>query len=512
MMAAIAFAPAALAQRGVQINTDANGANIVGDAANEPSFAINPLNPLHMVVGWREFPTIESDARYAGYAITLDGGRTWHNGGTLDPPPQAPNSQQSDPVLAVDAAGVFFYNSLAIGGELRGVTVYRSGSGGFSWDMPVYIAEDCCDKNWYAADHVTGHHYCVWQPFGDFARSTDGGRTWGRWEMGVQLMAFVHAGPEGEVYIGWPQGRNILIRRSDNARDPNVEPEFGPATYVELGRSAAGLPVNPAGYSGQPSIATNRRLGRLRGWVYVLCSVIPSDDVCDVMFGRSTDGGQTWSTPVRVNDDSPGKDYQWMASMSVAPSGRIDAVWFDTRDDPNHFISRLYYSYSWDGGDTWSRNRPVGDPWDPSLGYPGGQRKIGDYFQCQSDNGSVSVIHPATFNGEQDIYFQRLHPTVLEVSPLIAGQPAQFDVREARPNERAWLVYSTTGPGYVNVGALNVPVNLARPQLGLGPRTADAFGNVSFTATIPPQSRGRRVWFQAIQRENASNVVEDVVQ
>lgn len=497
----------AQAQQGVQINTDALGLNIPGDAANEPSFAVNPLNPQNMVVGWREFPTINSDFRLAGYAVTTDGGLTWFNGGTLEPPPGSGNANQTDPVLKVDAQGRFFYNSMIYRSTRDGQTVYRSDDGGFTWSDPVYLREDCfCDKNWYEIDDRTGHHYGIWQIPGEFARSVDGGRTWNSWSIGASIYAYVNAGPDSEVYIGW-WGNGVVVRRSDNARDPNATPTFTPAISVPFGRLLYGYPINPDGAASQISVAIDPRDGPQRGWVYMLTSANRSNDICDVMFARSTDGGQSFSTPIRVNDDPPGDDYQWMAAMSMAPSGRLDAVWLDTRDDPGHFISRLYYACSWDGGVTWSPNRAVSDAFDPSLGYPQ-QRKIGDYFQCQSDNGSVSVIHPATFNGEQDIYFQRLHPMMLDVEPLVAGQPGEFAVSAARPNEPTWIVYSLAGPGYTRVASLDVPVNLARPIRGAGPRRTDSAGAVSWTVQVPEPARGRTIWFQALQHQNASNVVE----
>ncbi len=56
-------------------------------------------------------------------------------------------------------------------------------------------------------------------------------------------------------------------------------------------------------------------------------------DPLDVHFARSTDGGVTLGPWVRVNDDpSAPNNWQWFATMSVAPNGRIDAVWNDTRD------------------------------------------------------------------------------------------------------------------------------------------------------------------------------------
>lgn len=41
-----------------QVNVNENGENMIGDAANEPSIAINPNNPNQMVIGWRQFSSI----------------------------------------------------------------------------------------------------------------------------------------------------------------------------------------------------------------------------------------------------------------------------------------------------------------------------------------------------------------------------------------------------------------------------------------------------------------------
>jgi hypothetical protein len=54
----------------VQANVDARGQNILGDAANEPSIAVNPLNPNEMVIGWRQFDNVASNFRLDG-AIPL---------------------------------------------------------------------------------------------------------------------------------------------------------------------------------------------------------------------------------------------------------------------------------------------------------------------------------------------------------------------------------------------------------------------------------------------------------
>jgi hypothetical protein len=85
----------------------ATGANITGDAANEPSIAMDPTNPNRLVIAWRQFDTITSNFRQAGWAYSHDGGLTWTFPGVLEP-----GVFRSDPVVRADSNGVFYYMSL----------------------------------------------------------------------------------------------------------------------------------------------------------------------------------------------------------------------------------------------------------------------------------------------------------------------------------------------------------------------------------------------------------------
>ena len=128
------------------------------------------------------------------------------------------------------------------------------------------------------------------------------------------------------------------------------------------------------------------------------------------MFVRSTDGGQTFSTPKRVNDDPINHNkWHWLGTLSVAPNGRIDSVWLDTRNATNNTDSQLFYSFSTDGGDTWSPDVAVSNSFNPFLGYPQ-QNKMGDYITIVSDNTGGNVAYAATFNLEEDIYYVRVTP------------------------------------------------------------------------------------------------------
>ena len=53
---------------------DANGQNITGDAANEPSICVDPTNPNRMAIGWRQFNSVASNFRQSGWGYTSNGG------------------------------------------------------------------------------------------------------------------------------------------------------------------------------------------------------------------------------------------------------------------------------------------------------------------------------------------------------------------------------------------------------------------------------------------------------
>ena len=109
-----------------------------------------------------------------------------------------------------------------------------------------------------------------------------------------------------------------------------------------------------------------------------------------------------------MNDDATDRAWQWFGTLSVAPDGRIDVIFNDTRnDEPDGNISELFYTSSNDAGETWSANERVSPSFDPLLGWPQ-QNKLGDYYDMVSDRLGVHIAYAATFNGEQDVYYLRI--------------------------------------------------------------------------------------------------------
>ncbi len=398
----------------VQANVNGAGQNIVGDAANEPSIALDPTAPNRIVIGWRQFDTIASNFRQAGYAWSNDGGRSWHFEGVL-----TPGQFRSDPVLETDADGNFYYYTLP-SGNWR-CELFKSTDGGLNWSGP-FLANGG-DRAWMAIDKSRGlgdgNIYGIWNPSfsccgsGSFGRDLSAGM--GPWPSPVAVSPMpiwgtAAVGPDGEVYVAG-NAAGFRVARSDNARDPLQTPTFPQNVGVNLGGSPSGGfgGPNPGGALGQTWVDVNRSNGPNRGHVYLLGMYDPpGGDPMDLGFARSTNGGLAWSAPVRVNADPAGTDrWNWFSSMSVAPGGRIDVTYNSNHESGQVAINRTYYTFSTDEGQTWSAPVAITLPWNSTVGWPN-QNKIGDYYDQESDDVGLFLTISATMNGGQDVYFVRI--------------------------------------------------------------------------------------------------------
>jgi hypothetical protein len=412
-----------------QANVDANGNNILGDAANECSISVDPTDGNKMAIAWRQFNDVTSNFRQGGWGYTTDAGITWTFPGVLEN-----NVFRSDPVSSSDEIGNFFYLSLQSNVQQSFFCddLWRSTNGGQSWTLlSGERGAGGGDKEWFTIDKTggPGHGFQYQADDGincsgggvQFQRSTDGGVTW---QTPVTIpnspvYGTLDVDSNGNVFLGG-EGNTFYCVRSSNAQIGNQTPTFDQVTPVNMGGDIVGGGINPAGLDGQLFLAIDRSGGPTNNNIYMLASVQPTgaNNGTDVMFVRSTDGGLTFSAPHRINDDPVNHNkWHWFGTFSVAPNGRLDAVWYDTRNAANNTDSQLFYSYSTDGGVTWSPNVAVSDSFNPFEGYPN-QSKIGDYITIVSDEIGGNVAYSATFNfnpnrnqHEEDVYYVRVSPT-----------------------------------------------------------------------------------------------------
>lgn len=492
-----------------QVNVDASGQNIVGDAANECAISVNPLDGSKKVIAWRQFNDVSSNFRQGGWGYTANGGATWTFPGVLEN-----NVFRSDPVTKSDEIGNFFYLSLQsdVNQSFFCDDLWRSLNGGQTWTLlSGERGAGGGDKQWFTIDKTNGPGHGFQYQADDgincsgggvqFQRSVDGGVTW-------QNPVLIPSSPtdgtldvdsNGNVFVGGEGSSNFICARSSNAQIATQTPKFDQTTSVNMGGFLGFGGINPAGLDGMAFLAIDHSGGAMNDNIYMLASVVPNGrSTTDVMFVRSTDGGLTFSAPKKINDDpvNPSK-WHWFGTFSVAPNGRLDAVWYDTRNAANNTDSQLFYSWSTDGGLTWAPNVAVSNSFNPFEGYPN-QSKIGDYITMVSDSTGADVAYSATFNfnvsrnqHEEDVYYVRVTPTgssginlVSAASRLTHGTAGTFDVN--MPLTGVSGVECRSATTYNAVFTFDAPVSSGEVTVLSGAATVGAitFNGNSMTAEL----------------------------
>ncbi len=140
---------------------------------------------------------------------------------------------------------------------------------------------------------------------------------------------------------------------------------------------------------GEPAVGPNNVIH------YVFAGHGSGSDNGDVFYTRSTDDGTTWSTPIKLNDDTDAQyKVQWMPSLSVNPSGRVTASWYDRRSvntacnaatDPGCNYER-YGAQSPDNGVTWGANFAIS-----SSIIPQPQQQDGGVQSCYAGDYDYST-------------------------------------------------------------------------------------------------------------------------
>ncbi len=158
-------------------------------------------------------------------------------------------------------------------------------------------------------------------------------------------------------------------------------------------------------------------------------------DMRDIVITSSSDGGQTWSAPRRVNH-GPGDSDQHMPNVAVDERGRVYVAWYDRRGFELSDSVHAYAAVSADGGLTFGADMKLsGVPsfWGGSPNVGGRGESIGDRIAVAAgaDFGVVAwADFRDTFNGAIDpnVYSARIVDTpvaVLDISDFSAAPVAE---------------------------------------------------------------------------------------
>jgi hypothetical protein len=134
----------------------------------------------------------------------------------------------------------------------------------------------------------------------------------------------------------------------------------------------------------------------------------------DIFFTQSNHGGKSWTTPVKLNDDSTTAD-QFFPTITVTPDGsHVFVTWYDRRNaaTPNGDMERFGVIGKIDDSTvTFGHNFDYSDaPFPEEFGHDfvAVPDYMGDYDQATSDNAFFSTSFVDTRRCNQDVFFEKI--------------------------------------------------------------------------------------------------------
>ena len=473
LVGALAFAGLALAASGptdvsglspfAACTVGGPGTNFVNSEV-EPFVAVNPANSNNIVGVFQQDRWSNGGAHGLVASTSHDGGATWAeswahfstcaggtaaNGGNYD--------RSSDPWVSFAPNGDVYQISLSASADLTvsAVLVSKSTDGGDTWSEPTTLARNVSgftegpgfnDKESITADPTNSNNvYAVWDRSrfpsdnadltaqmhaasirGDimFSRTTNGGQSWDapRDILGLNQNEFTIGNqiavlPNGTLVDIFEDGNGSGLQHSSNQfhesviRSTNKGVSWSKVIDISTDGSVAVRDPDTGAFvrsgAGLPDIAVDPSNGTLYAvWSDGRFSGFTHDDVA---LSRSTDGGLTWSTPIKVNA-SPSGVAAFTPSVDVAADGTVAVSYYDFRNNtssPSTLPTDAFVVFSHDGGATFgSETRLTPSSFDLDLAPRAGGLFLGDYVGLSHAGATFVPFYTQTVssNNPTDIF------------------------------------------------------------------------------------------------------------
>ena len=382
----------------------------------EPSIVINPSNPKNIVAG-----IVLDRAIY-----TIDGGETWSESVL-----QSAYGVMGDPALIADPKGNIYYFHLT-GPKGKGraaeewldrISCQKSTDKGKTWGPASFTGLNPPidnDKPWPAHHPKRDFMAVTWTQFDKygskdtahhtnivFSKSTNKGEKWSEpvrinkvsgdcldsdFTVEGAMPAITY---DDKIYVVWSHAGNIYFDRSfDEGKtwlknDITIASQMGgwDLTIPGLGR-CNGFPVTYVDNSGSP----------FHGSIYVAwADQRNGESDTDIWFIRSSNRGDNWSSPVKVNQDQGGK-HQFLPWMTIdQTTGIIYMVYYDRRNYDD-LQTDVYLAWSIDGGNKFTEVKISETPFIPTE-----EKFFGDYTNISAHKGIIAPVWTRMDDGKTQV-------------------------------------------------------------------------------------------------------------
>jgi hypothetical protein len=419
----------------------------------EPFLAINPANSSNIVVAWMS-PQLVLPIRISiELKSSHDGGQTWSSSYFMPHPGSTWHS--ADVSMAFSSNGDLYlsYIDYRENPDSGGVYVAKSTDGGLSFSAPVQaisITEDPAklplDRPWIAIDNSAttsnGTLYLTskppsWIPAPNrpyYKVSTDGGATWSSFHYAdtagftstvIQAPMPVPAvGIDGAMYIVYPAVVSAL-------------PKFVLAKSTDQGQTLQHSLITTAILSSDTNIK--------QGWhlctdpvnannLFLIWEDARQGDA-DVYGIASHDGGQSWGSIVRINDDAVANGVlQDMVWAAFSHTGKLITAWRDRRNAPGTGFAQpfeVYAAVSTDAGNTFSANFKMSDlvgAYDSLLANDGN-----DFLGLDAVTDTFHLAWSDFRSGELEVYATWFDSQIMLSTPVV--EQSTFEIYPVPCNE-----------------------------------------------------------------------------
>jgi hypothetical protein len=375
------------------LGTNVNVTNKAG-AQSETAVAVDPTNPKHVLSASNDL--VDTAIVYESF----DGGATWANAGL------SLASFCYDPWLDFNAAGDAFFSyecsdqryAYRIHGTSTWVqTKFPSSLVGSFPDRDMIVLDTNSASPFFNSAYI-GYDDNGAGNIAYVVYSRDGKTGWTRspkindssaGTIGVN----VAVGADGTIYASWLDYANkklMMDKSTDGGAHWGTDHlvhtyRLNTATFFITIPPTPQRGIVPFPLSvGAPAGSANA--GRLYE-IYTDKGTTGSDT--NIYFTYSDDGGTTWSAEKLLNDDG-GAAYQFFGSIAVSASGVLGVAFYDTRRDATSKKTDRFITFSGDGGTTWTPNHKITTAQSDESGF-GDSNDYGDYEGL--DAGATNVFY-----------------------------------------------------------------------------------------------------------------------